>query len=190
MLRSEFSWAGLAGEVRVEVVANIDPAALGCPPSAADFPVCMATIDYPPRGYRSLFGWVQLVRSTDNDSAGTRFEMDPFALFGDAPSPYCWYGTAPILFDAPWRPIRVPLHWTAYSFLATTPLEEVLRGAPRMVVPLYGFSWGFDITDDVVRLHDVVALDPDAWMAQLEVLRASYPYWHFADASSAHPPSW
>lgn len=31
-----------------------------------------------------LFGWVQLVRSTDNESGGGEFEVDPFALFGDA----------------------------------------------------------------------------------------------------------
>ena len=42
-----------------------------------------------------MLGWVQVVRSTDNESGGDRFELDPFGLFGDAPSPYCWYGQRP-----------------------------------------------------------------------------------------------
>ena len=67
------------------------------------------TVDYPPR-YRSMLGWVQLVRSTDNESGGVRFELDPFGLFGDAPSPYCWYGQRPILFDAP--------SWWVWFFLS------------------------------------------------------------------------
>ncbi|HEV2368267.1 MAG TPA: hypothetical protein VGR90_00240, partial [Acidimicrobiales bacterium] len=74
-----------------------------------------------------LLGWVQLVRSTDNASAGERFEMDPLLLFFDAPSPYCWYGTAPTLFDAPFRLRDVAMEWVAHSFLATTPLDEAMR---------------------------------------------------------------
>ena len=80
------------------------------------------------RGYDAIFGWVQLVRSSDNESAGEFFEPDPFALFGDAHSPYCWYGTEPTLFDAPSRMERVPMAWLAYSFLATTPIDEMLEG--------------------------------------------------------------
>ena len=37
---------------------------------------------------------------------GDLFEPDPFVLFGDAPSPYCWYGLNPTLFDGPSRSIR------------------------------------------------------------------------------------
>jgi hypothetical protein len=50
-----------------------------------------------------MFGWVQLVRSTDNASQGEEFEIDPFALFDDVRTPYCWYGTEPTLFDSPCR---------------------------------------------------------------------------------------
>jgi hypothetical protein len=89
-----------------------------------------------------MLGWVQLVRSIDNESAGTDFEIDPFALFGDAPSPYCWYGQCPTLFDAPSRPARHPLEWTAHSFLAATPLNEVADLLPRRVVPVIGFLMG------------------------------------------------
>jgi hypothetical protein len=63
--------------VHVECVPNTDPEFYGCwLPVAKGFPVCTATVDYPALGYRSLFGWVQVVRSTDNESGGLRFELD------------------------------------------------------------------------------------------------------------------
>ena len=140
---AQFQWDGLTGDVQVECVPNDDPAAYA---TVADdvvgFPVCTAWVRYPRRGYHSMFGWVQLVRSTDNDSHGRVFEVDPFMLFGDARSPYCWYGTEPTLFDAPSRFDRSPLGWLAYSFLATTPIEELMAGRPRRVVPLSGFALG------------------------------------------------
>ena len=101
---TQFEWDGVTGNVEVECVPNDDPSGYGTVgANAYGFPVCTATVDYPRRGYRAMFGWVQLVRSTDNESRGEQFEPDPFALFGDARSPYCWYGTEPTLFDAPSR---------------------------------------------------------------------------------------
>ena len=132
-----------------------------------------------------MFGWVQLVRSTDNESAGERFEVDPFALFGDARSPYCWYGTEPTLFDAPSRLARAPMEWLAYSFLPTTPIDEVLNGNPRRVVPLLGFQWGFAIRPESVasvELQPIAPVTSIEWAAVLPVLRAEYPspLWTFA----------
>jgi hypothetical protein len=133
-----------------------------------------------------MFGWVQLVRSTDR-SGGQDFELDPLALFGDVRSPYCWYGTEPTLFDAPSRPDRAPIEWVAYSFLATTPIDEVLRGSPRRVVPLLGFEWGFDIRPEdptVVEVRTVSSIGSKEWAAQLPLLRTEFPnpLWTFADA--------
>jgi hypothetical protein len=179
----QFIWDGLTGGVRVDCVPNDDPEAYGCwHVGAVGYPVCTATVTYPRRGYRAMFGWVQLVRSSDNASAGEQFEVDPFALFGDAESPYCWYGTEPTLFDAPSRSAP-PLAWSAHSFLATTPIDEVLRGNPRRVVPLLGFSWGFGRDDSAVRLRDIRPLAGRDWIGHLAVLRASYPAprWTFAD---------
>jgi hypothetical protein len=134
-----------------------------------------------------MFGWVQLVRSTDNDSAGESFELDPFALFGDAPSPYCWYGTEPTLFDAPSREVRAPIGWLAHSFLATTPMDEVMAGNPRRVVPLLGFEWGFDIRPETapsVDLRAVAAITSRDWATLLPILRRAFPSprWTFADS--------
>jgi hypothetical protein len=44
---------------------------------ARDFPVCRATVTYPADGYAAIFGWTQLVRTTDTATGG--FEMDPIA---------------------------------------------------------------------------------------------------------------
>jgi hypothetical protein len=83
-----FLWQGHSGEVHVECQPNVDPAFWGCWNTACKgFAVCTATVDYLALGYRSMMAWVQLVRSIDNGSAGEHFELDPFALFGDAPSP-------------------------------------------------------------------------------------------------------
>jgi hypothetical protein len=171
--------------VHVECVPNRDPAFWGCWGDVAEgFPVCTATVDYPAHGYRSMLGWIQLVQSTDNESGGEEFELDPFALFGDAPSPYCWYGERPTLFDAPSRSMRQALEWTARSFLATTPLDEVADMGPRRVVPIVGFSWGFTDSGSDVRLQEVALLATDVWDAHLDLLRTTYPWWVFAESGS------
>ena len=188
-MRLEFEWEGLAGEVRVDCGPNGDPVALGCPPEAVGFPACTASVRFLAKGYRALLGWVQLVRSTDNASGGERFETDPLLLFFDAPSPYCWCGTAPTLFDAPFRGRNVSLRWVAHSFLATTPLEEAMRTLTRPVVPLAGFSWGFDVDDtEAITVHPVAKLTPSDWNPHLETLREAYPDWEFREASGVLGP--
>ncbi len=179
-----FTWLGEAGMVHVECVPNTDPEFYGCwSPVAEGFPVCTATVDYPARGYRSMLGWVQVVRSTDNESGGVRFELDPFGLFGDAPSPYCWYGQRPTLFDAPSRSVREPLEWIAHSFLAVTPLDEVAERKARRVVPLVGFSWGFTDTASSVTLINIEVLTDGEWAMHLDILRQGYPMWVFAEGT-------
>ncbi len=153
-----------------------DPAAIGKHSSARGFPSCTAVVNFPGRGYRALFGWVQMVRSTDNSSAGSTFDMDPFYLFEDAPSPYAFFGLNPTLFDAPSRDRRDPLNWTAHSYLAWTPMDDT----ERRVLPLAGFSWGFDIAPDrSITLQPVRTLSPGNWDAHLPYLDTTYPRWSF-----------
>ncbi|MFG2987633.1 hypothetical protein ACGFYQ_41790 [Streptomyces sp. NPDC048258] len=166
----------MQGAVTVTLDCVDDPAAIGKPPSAHGFPCCTAVVDYPGKGYRSLFGWVQLVRSTDNSSSGAAFDMDPFYLFEDAPAPYAFFGINPTLFDAPSRAKRDPLTWTAHSYLAWTPMDD----AGRRVLPLAGFSWGFNIdSGGRITLQQVQALTTVDWDAHLPYLDASYPGWAF-----------
>lgn len=173
-----FRIAGRRGHIEVECRPNTAPAELGCPAGARDLPVCTATVRLPPLGYRGLTGWVQVVRSSDNPTKGAAFDVDPFALFADVSTPYCWYGTNPTLFDAPSRRSRADLEWEAHSFLAMSPLDGARNRRPR-VVPLAGFTWGFEIRDGEVTIVAPRRLALAQWNNHLRLLRSSYARWAF-----------
>ena len=175
-----FSHQGHQGRVLVTADRTLTPATLGVGESALGFAHCKAIIDFPAGGYQGLLGWVQLVRSTDNASHGRQFEMDPFDPFGlyeRAPLPYCWYGITPTLFDAPSRDERAHLDWVAHSFLGASPFG----GNTKVVMPLLGFSWGFEILGDKkIVLKPTMVLTAADWEAHLPYLRACYPEWRFS----------
>src|SRR6266540_3636270 len=176
-----FRHQGIKGRVVVSIEKTLSPAVLGAHDGAIGLANCIATIEYSGRGYLQLLGWVQLVHSTDNAFQGQTFEMDPFdpfRLYERAPSPYCWYGILPTLFDAPSRDERVYLDWVAHSFLAASPL----RGNRRIVTPLLGYSWGFHIADDGnVTLHPIASLTATDWEAHILYLQDCYPEWSFVE---------
>jgi hypothetical protein len=148
--------------------------------------MCTATVAFGGEGYDAFFGWVQLVQSTDNGSGGKEFETDPFLLFRDAPSPYCFFGFKPTLFDAPSRQTRKPMVWLAQSFLAFTPPEpELLTDLKsRSVACLLGFSWGFDIDSKrTIALRPIDRLGATEWNRHLALLRRNYRTWRFDDAT-------
>jgi len=175
-----FSHNGHQGRVVVSIERTVVPATFGAREGAIGLARCTATIEYAGRGYLQLLGWVQRVRSSDNAFQGEKFEMDPFDPFGlyeRAPSPYCWSGILPTLFDAPSRDERAHLDWVAHSFLAASPL----RGDRRIVTPLLGFSWGFHVADDGdVTLDPIARLTPVDWESHLPYLRDSYGGWSFS----------
>ena len=144
-MKLDFVARGLPGSVEATLEPNLEPTAIGCPSYAKDFPVCTARVAYHGSGYTSTFGWIQLVRSTDGSTGGESFELDPYEPLGRLPHPFCWFGFTPTLFDAPARPSRVQLDWTADSFLCFIADE-----APE-VRALLGFSWGFSIHAQNVR---------------------------------------
>lgn len=175
-----FTYNGHNGGVVVSIERTLEPLILGAHDGAIGLANCTATIEFDGRGYQQLFGWVQLVRSTDNAFQGEKFEMDPFdpfRLYERAPSPYCWYGILPSLFDAPSRDERVRLDWVAHSFLGASPL----RGDRRVVTPLLGFSWGFRVREDgSITLDTVTPLTAADWESHTPYLRECYPEWRFA----------
>ena len=120
-----------------------------------------------------MFGWTQMVRSTD--SAPDRFEMDPIALYQQIPTPYAFFGIRPELFDAPSRDSRCDMAWEAHSFLCVCP-DAVLT---RHVQAITGFSWGFTISQQDITLARPAALGPQAWDSHLTLLTSSYPGWRF-----------
>ena len=172
-MRIEFTLRGLPGSVDITLEPNLDPVALGCAPHAQGFPVCTAAIEYEGRGYAAALGWIQVVRSTDGLSEGRGFDLDPYEPLGRLPHPYCWFGFAPVLFDAPSRSTRDPLDWTAHSFLS-------FIGAEREARALLGFSWGFAVENEVVSIGEPAALPAHAWDEHLPLLRREHPTWTFA----------
>src|SRR5919206_1265038 len=99
-----FTHQGHQGRVIVTMETTRAPAVLGAREGALGLRNCKATVEFSASGYLGLLGWVQLVCSTDNMFQGRQFEIDPFdpfELYERAPTPYCWYGITPTLFDAP-----------------------------------------------------------------------------------------
>ena len=179
-----FTHQGQQGRVIVNVQPTLDPAAIGARDGALGLANCRATIEFSAEGYLALLGWVQMVRSSDNAFRGQQFEMDPFdpfQLYQRVPTPYCWYGIMPTLFDAPSRDEREELDWIAHSFLAASPLH----GNRKMVMPLLGFSWGFHVFDNqTIVLKPLTALSAADWQEHLPYLRASYKEWQFMEMLS------
>jgi hypothetical protein len=169
-MRIDFTYAGRVGAVEVEVGVNDDPAALGCPDEARGLPYCRAAIEQEAGGYADALGWIQLVDSTD---APGGFAIDPFEPLGEVGHPFCFFGFAPTLFDAPSRAGRADMAWTANSFLAGI-------GEEHEAVALLGFSWGFTIGGGEVTLVGPTALNASAWDGCRPPLEAAYPGWGFA----------
>jgi hypothetical protein len=99
--------------------------------------------------------------------------MDPYEPLGILPHPFCWFGFAPTLFDAPSRARLEDMDWTAHSFLS-------FIGGPREARAILGFSWGFAVREQAVAAEGVAPLPPDTWDAHLPLLRQEHPSWRFA----------
>ena len=178
----DFSLRDLPGWVAVTLEPNDDPEALGKPPPARGFPVCTAEVTYRGRGYTAALGWIQLVRSTDAASGGDQFELDPYEPLGQTAHPFCFFGFAPTLFDAPSRESRAPLDWTANSFLCFIARNRDRREARAIL----GFSWGFSIRDELFSYDSPASLTPSAWDDHLSLLGREHPTWAFARGYHGH----
>jgi len=176
-----FSLRGVQGLIDVSVTRNSEPKAVGYSllsgglpvDFAKGFPVCRATVAYPADGYAAVFGWTQMVRSTE--CATGQFEMDPIAIYSEVSTPFAWYRLKPTLFDAPSRETRSDMVWRAHSFLCVSP-DAVIT---RHVQAVAGFSWGFDISSSDITIAEPTHLDPMNWDEHLTLLTASYPSWAF-----------
>lgn len=178
-LNLPFAHNGVVGAITAVCEPNDHPALRGCAEGSLNLPFLTATIASKLSGYCAMVGWVQLVRSSDNASKGAAFEMDPFSLFAEVESPYCFYGHLPTLFDGPSRASRNDMSWIAHTFLAVSPVRPVARS----VRPLAGFSWGFDIRAQHITFREPTALTENEWRDHLPVLRAAFPNWSFVDDS-------
>jgi hypothetical protein len=138
-------------------------------------------VTYAGEGYKAALGWVQLVRSTDGASAGKEFETDPFEPLGPTPHPFCFFGFAPRLFDAPApRRSREDMDWRAESFLCFVPMNR------RETRAILGFSWGFTIRAEAISLTPPAPLAPEEWDKHRTLLRREHPAWTFATGYRNH----
>jgi hypothetical protein len=180
----EFMRAGVRGTIDASLDRVDDPAAVGKPAGTEGFPYCRALVHYPSRGYDALFGWVQLVRSTD---AGSEFAIDPLRFFEDSSAPHCFYGFCPTLFDAPSRDERTAIEWIAHSFLTPIDLFSELRD----VHPVAGFSWGFEIDPaSGISVRPLQPLRPSDWELHREYLGRQFPRWRFLAANLSGATAW
>jgi hypothetical protein len=180
--RLEFVHDGRAGRILVACSPSLDPLSIGKPEHARGFPQCTARLEFESGGYAAFFGWIQFVRSTDNRSRGRVFEIDPLGWFPDSRSPYAFFGLLPTLFDAPSRGRRKSLTWIAHSFLAATPIYNVVERVLRLrqVNWVAGFEWGFRITDQgEIELLPLRPTGPEEWPQVLPPLRREYRTWKF-----------
>ncbi|MEV4282434.1 hypothetical protein [Actinoplanes xinjiangensis] len=173
-----FSLRGIPGTIDVTVDVTRDPDELGASPGAVGLPHCHATIDHPAKGYAGLMGWIQMVRSTDNDSGGEAFEMDPLMFVGAVPHPFGFFGITPTLFDAPARRTGADLDWLCHSFLGYL---EGFEGDTRVVKAITGFSWGFSRKNGMTTVEPVRRLTSSDWSGQLGLLHREHPGWRFLD---------
>jgi hypothetical protein len=181
-LEIPFALRGIPGSIGLSVIENADPARVGydllgggaAVDAARGFPICRANVRYAAEGYAAVFGWTQMVRSTD---ASDRFEMDPIAIYESVATPFAWYGVKPEAFDAPSRDTHYEMEWEAHCFLCVAP-DAVLT--PR-VAAVAGFSWGFIVTQSDIHFAAPRILDARDWNSHLPLLRDSYPTWTFDD---------
>ncbi|HYJ69255.1 MAG TPA: hypothetical protein VEX15_16515 [Nocardioidaceae bacterium] len=174
-MRVDFTLRDLPGRVDVNVAPVDDRPAVAAWPAPAGLPACEATISYPGPGYHGVFGWIQLVRSTDNASGGREFELDPLEVLGDVSHPFCFFGIRPTLYDAPSRDPEPDLEWLAHSFV--TVLDQA---RPGQISALLGFSWGFRLSAGRPVITPPESLDAAAWDEHREVFVRNYPNWTFA----------
>jgi len=181
-----FEHRGRRGTITATVHRNEDPARWGYRSEdlgehralAVGFPACHATVDHPAAGYDRLMGWVQVVWS--GPPGAVTGEFDPWITFAELDLPYCWFGFAPELFDAPFRGDRTQdLNWEAHSWLCAPPGS--LLG--RDVGMLAGFRWGFRMGAGEVLIAGPSPLDAVAWRADLPILEPRCPGWRFLPGS-------
>jgi len=169
-----FHHADAVGQVLVTTGETERPEAVGALPGARGLTWCRADVAHPAEGYLGFFGWIQVVRSTDNRSGGSAFETDPLEVLGPVGHPFAFYGLRPSLYDAPSRASRQDLDWQAHSFLTRIAAE----GGP-VVECLAGFSWGFSVRGGIATTAVPESVGAPAWDGHRALLSATCPGWRF-----------
>ena len=177
-----YRWNGTEGRVRAKILANDDPAALGCGDYARGFPYCIAKIEHPSIGYADMLGWVQLIDSSPSEEG---FRIDELQLLTEVTHPFAYFGTAPTLCDAPHTDESGDWDFTAHTFLCG--LGGKLAEFRREVRAVLGFSWGFSRRGSQIDIFGPDVLSPGDWDDHREYLGQRYPKWSFAAGFAESP---
>lgn len=176
------------GTVDVSISVNEEPQQVGMhllqlfPPGNmpyyAGYPILVAKVRSTGniQGYANCYAWIQVIKQDENLQFQP-WEMDLAPWVKDESVPFCASGWDPSLFDAPARTHRVPINWTARSFLVYS--DDCLM--TKNLRPLVAFEWGFSIAEreGQVVIKKLTKLDLDVWAQHTDLLSESYPRWNF-----------
>jgi hypothetical protein len=93
--------------------------------------------------------------------------------------PYAAFGVRPIFFDAP-STDKKDVSFDADTFLVYTPNAVMTR----VLRPICGFKWGYQVRDGDVLLNPLSVADASDWKRDLPDLRKRFPTWTFEEESS------
>jgi hypothetical protein len=165
---------GLDGRVRARLSVNDDPERWGyhllglayASDVARGFPVVEAEVDFPAEGYAAELGWVQVVWMNDD------VIVDRAPQLLDTGFPYVTFGVRPAFFDAP-STTAPAATWRARTFLTATP--DLLMS--KVLEPVVGFTWGYDLADGIVTPLGPDAADEDDWPRVTAAIGRELPQW-------------
>src|SRR4051795_2438801 len=182
-----FTLRGVEGAIHVRYGVNDDPRRWGYEVLDLDwysedvvrgFPVMQASVEHSAEGYAAQLGWVQVVeyhvRDPGQSEDVTVFDVPP--QLSEIENPYFAFGVLPTVFDAP-SITSHEVEWSARTFLTYTP-DAVLS---RVIAPLGGFTWGYDVTAGEVTVRSLATAEQSDWMDILPGLRLRFPSWSFLD---------
>jgi hypothetical protein len=176
-----FELRGTPGTVRVRRGVNDDPRRWGyhvldlpdLVERSRGFPVVEATVEHPAEGYGAVMGWVQLVRYREPDD-GEEVIVDVAPQLQGSGVPWMSFGVRPAYFDAP-STTSEDAEFRADAFLAFSP-DAVMT---RVVAPLCGFSWGYDVCDGMPAPVPLAPAGSERWAAMVPAFAAACPAWTF-----------
>lgn len=180
-----FACRGQTGKVAVHYGVTADPVGVGFDLAAAGFdeprfrgfPVIRAELSFGDKGYRAVFGWLQLIRHGHADEAVPEVDLPP--ILAECGSPLAVFGYLPTMFDAPANPDHPDGDWVAETFLVAVP--DIAR--TRCQTALTGFGWGYRLASGRPVPLPVSGISPDRWQANQPVLGAKFPDWSFLDST-------
>ena len=142
------------------------------------FPVMKATVAFNGKGYRAIFGWIQIVHLDFPHDGRKKAIVDVVPSHIGLGVPFTYFGHLPTLFDAPARHPRSHGSFTAEAFLCKPPLLA-RTGAIEFIA---GFRWGYKINGISGELEHlpVKRIGASAWAKHRGLIVKKYPKWKVA----------